>query len=264
MTFVANCCPAAPGALPTARAAPPPTRLHRQPCRPGTSEGDRRYRDLMGERAWNALRPAVRRRFAKRLAFGQSVVYAGQITETRMNLAGYLLVQAARLIGSPFPLEPKAHGEAAVVALTADCGREGQHWTRLYAWRRGFPQIVHSSKRFSGPTGLEEYVGYGVGVALTLHEKDGGLHFCSAGYFLTAFGWRLKLSDWLTPGRLVIGHDDLGGGRFTFTLELTHPWLGELLHQVSQFDDTQPTGGLPATKPDTKEVRPCTAPCSPL
>jgi len=263
MAFAANCAPAGPTGLLPAPAALPPAlpaaHLRRQPCHPGTAEGDRRYRDLMGERAWNALKPAVRRRFAKRLAFGQSIVYTGRITETRMNLAGRLLVQAARLIGSPFPLEPQARGEAAVVALTADCGREGQHWTRLYAWRKGFPQIVHSSKRFAGPTGLEEYVGFGVGVALTLHEVNGGLRFRSAGYFLTAFGLRLVLPDWLAPGHMEIGHDDLGGGRFTFTLRLTHPWLGELLHQVSQFSDTQPTGSVVATK----EERPCTAPCSP-
>jgi Domain of unknown function (DUF4166) len=264
MAFVANGHSAAPAALPVARKTVPATGLHRQPCGPGVAEGDRRYRDLMGERAWNALKPAVRRRFAKRLAFGQSVVYTGQITETRMNGAGRLLVQAARLIGSPLPLEPKARGEAAVVALTADCGREGQHWTRLYAWRRGFPQIVHSAKRFAGPTGLEEYVGYGVGVALTLHEEAGGLRFHSAGYCLTALGWRLALPDWLTPGHMVIGHDDLGGGRFTFTLQLDHPWFGELLHQSSQFTDTQPDHGSPGYNPDFKEVRPCTAPCSPL
>lgn len=264
MTLAADCSavaglPPAGTSLPAARPAAP---LRRQPCRPGHTGGDRRYRDLMGERAWTALKPAVRRRFAKRLAFGQSVVYTGQITETRMNLAGRLLVQAARLIGSPFPLEPEARGEAAVVALTADCGCEGQHWTRLYAWRRGFPQIVHSSKRFAGPTGLEEYVGCGVGVALTLHEENGGLRFRSAGYFLTAFGWRLDLPAWLAPGRMVIGHDDLGSGRFTFTLHLVHPWLGELLHQVSRFNDTLPAGSHGG--PDIKEERPCSPPCSPL
>ncbi|WP_227010370.1 DUF4166 domain-containing protein [Pelagibius marinus] len=266
MTLVADCAPASvagppPGGL-ALPAAQPAALLRRQPCRPVGTDGDRRYRDLMGERAWNALKPAVRRRFAKRLAFGQSVVYTGQITETRMNLAGRLLVQAARLIGSPFPLEPEARGEAAVVALTADCGSAGQHWTRLYAWRRGFPQIVHSSKRFAGPTGLEEYVGCGVGVGLTLHEENGGLRFRSAGYFLTAFGWRLDLPSWLAPGRMVIGHDDLGGGRFTFTLQLVHPWLGELLHQVSRFNDTGPAGSC--SGPDIQEAQPCSPPCSPL
>jgi hypothetical protein len=60
---------------------------------------------------------------------------------------------------------------------------------------------------------------------------------------------------------MVIGHDDLGGGRFTFTLQLTHPWLGELLHQVSQFNDTRADDGA---ADNSREVRPCTAPCSPL
>lgn len=261
MAFAANRAPQAPAFASTLPAALPRPRLRRQLCRPGPAEGDRRYRDLLGERAWNALKPAVRRRFAKRLAFGQSVVYQGEITATRMNLAGRLLVQAARLIGSPLPLEAKACGEAAVVALTADCGREGQHWTRLYAWRNGFPQIVHSAKRFAGPTGLEEYVGYGVGVALTLHEVDGGLRFRSAGYFLTALGWRLTLPAWLAPGRMEIGHDDIGRGRFTFTLSLVHPWLGELLHQVSEFHDVRRDDGAADS---LKEARPCTAPCSPL
>jgi len=244
--------------LPSPAAWPAETALPRRaPCRPG----DLRYRRLMGAKAWSALRPAVRRRFAKRLEAGQSIVYVGQIAETRMSLAGRILVQVSRLIGSPFPLEAKAKGEAAVVALTEDRGSDGQFWTRLYAWRKGFPQIVHSSKRFAGPTGLEEYVGHGVGVALTLHEEDGGLRFRSAGYFLTVLGWRLPLPAWLTPGELIIGHDDLGQGRFTFTLKLTHPWLGTLLHQVALFHDT-------VLSYDTKEAQACplstSTPCSPL
>lgn len=238
-------------------------RPERKPARDAVVlAGDPRFRALIGARAWNALKPAVRRRFAERLATGQSIVYVGHIAETQMNRAGRLLVQAARLIGSPFPLEPEAQGEAAVVALTANGGSEGQCWTRLYAWRKGFPQIVHSTKRFAGPTGLEEYVGNGVGVALTLHEENGGLRFRSAGYFLSILGQRLPLPAWLTPGEMVIGHDDLGGGRFTFTLQLTHPLLGRLLHQVALFHDTV------VSDADTMEALPCLtpsrAPCSPL
>jgi hypothetical protein len=224
--------------------------------------GDPRFRALMGDRAWNALKPAVRRRFAERLAAGESIVYVGQIAETQMNFAGRLLVQATRLIGSPFPLEPEAQGEAAVVALTSEAGSGGQCWTRIYAWRRGFPQIVHSAKRFAGPTGLEEYVGCGVGVALTLHEENGGLRFRSAGYFVRLLGRRLALPAFLSPGELVIGHDDLGQGRFTFTLQLTHPWLGQLLHQVALFHDTV------VSDADTQEAvpwsMPSPLPCSPL
>jgi len=38
-------------------------------------------------------------------------------------------------------------------------------------------------------------------------------------------------------GHLVVGHTDLGHGHFAFTLDLVHPWLGELVHQLAVFAD---------------------------
>jgi hypothetical protein len=118
-----------------------------------TSElGDFRFRALMTETDWASLPLAIRRRFSKRLASGQAVVYAGEILEARMSRVGWCLAQAARLIGGPLPLtrsprSPTAH-TASVVTVTGGMG--GQIWTRLYARRSGFPQVIHSSKRFAG------------------------------------------------------------------------------------------------------------------
>lgn len=207
---------------------------------------DLRYRALMGKAAWQALDPAVRRRFSHRLAGGESLVYSGQIVETRISALGRLLVAAARLIGAPFPLRAYAAGEPTVVTVTEDKASQGQFWTRLYGWGRGFPQIVHSSKRFAGPTGLEEYVGRGVGVALTLHEERGALVFRSAGYFLSMLGLRVTLPAWLSPGALTVTHRDLEGGRFHFALTLEHPRFGCLLRQLALFHDPQPEPRLAA------------------
>src|ERR1700704_4005316 len=109
-----------------------------------------------------------------------------------MSGAGWLLAQAARLIGAPLPISRDAH-TPSVVTVTEDVAARGQHWTRLYARRRGFPQVVHSSKRFAGPTGLEEYVGRGVGMALTIHVEDGALVFRAAHYFFQLGRWRIRL-----------------------------------------------------------------------
>jgi hypothetical protein len=123
----------------------------------------------------------------------------------------------------------------SVVTVTEDIANKGQHWTRLYARRRGFPQVVHSSKRFAGPTGLEDYVGYGVSMALRISVEHEALVFRSAGYALQIGPLRLPLPDRLTPGDLTVTHSDLGGGTFRFTLEIVHPRFGKLIRQSAVF-----------------------------
>jgi Domain of unknown function (DUF4166) len=154
--------------------------------------GDLRFRALVPEAAWTQLPPAVRRRFSKRLAAGETAVYVGEILETRVSLLGRWLAQAARIIGGPFPTECGAK-LPSVVTVSEDGATSGQNWTRLYVRRSGFPQIIHSCKRFAGPTGLEEYVGRGVGTALTVHVEERSLVFRSHHCFFEVLGVRLRL-----------------------------------------------------------------------
>ncbi len=206
---------------------------------------DLRFRSLLGREAWERLPQAVRIRFAKRLRADHSVTYAGTIAECRMSRAGWLLAQLCRLIGAPLPLG-RDTGIAAVVTVTEDGDRGGQVWTRMYARRHGFPQVIHSAKRFAGATGLEEYLGGGVGIALTVEASANGIRFTSDHYFLRIGVRRLRLPALLGPGALTIDHTDLGHGRFAFTLALHHRLLGELIHQIGHFHDQ------PAPKGDLK------------
>jgi hypothetical protein len=205
-----------------------------------TSEtlGDLRFRALLSPGEWTALAPSVRQRFSKRLADGNTVVFVGEIVETRMSFGGWLLAQAARIIGGPFPISRDVH-VPSVVSVTEDMASGGQHWTRLYARRKTFPHIVHSSKRFAGPTGLEEYVGRGVGMTLNVRVRDGVLHFLSHSYFFEVAGIRRRLPAWATPGAITVAHAECGDGRFTFTLDVVHPRFGELIHQVAVFKETR-------------------------
>jgi len=201
--------------------------------------GDTRFATLLGRRAWLRLPEAIRRRFGRRLRAGESLVYRGNILETRMSQLGRCLAFLLQPFGAPLPLEAGAGGAPAVVTVTENTDGRGQFWTRQYNRRNAFPQIVHSMKRFSGPTGLEEEIGHGIGMTLKLEAGPAHLLFHSQAYFVTLLGRRLYLPPVFQPGRLVVGHHDRGAGVFDFTLDLTHPVFGELLHQRARFCDME-------------------------
>lgn len=200
--------------------------------------GDRRFSDLMTRAEWTQLPTDVRRRFSKKLS-GEAAIYTGHVSMCRISTAGWLLAQALRVIGAPLPLSPTA-GTPTVVSVTEEGASGGQNWTRIYGRASGFPQVIHSTKRFSGPTGLEEYVGAGIRMALTLSVKDAALVFTSAGYFIEFGRWSIGLPRWLEPGRTVVLHREIEKGAFLFTLDLTHPWFGTLVHQEALYREVEP------------------------
>ena len=201
--------------------------------------GDLRFRALVAEADWAQLPPSIRRRFSKRLAGGETAIYVGEVLDTTLSRSGWLLAQALRLIGAPLPTATDAK-VPAVVTVTEDAATGGQIWTRVYARRRSFPQVIHSSKRFAGPTGLEEYVGYGVGMPLRIAVEDGALVFRNDGYFLQIFGRRIPLPVWASPGALSVSHAEMDDGRFRFSLEIAHSLLGLLVRQTAAFQEYRP------------------------
>jgi hypothetical protein len=200
--------------------------------------GDLRFRALLAAGDWDKLPLPIRRRFSKRLAGGETAVYVGEILETRLSRAGWLLAQLLRLIGAPLPTARDSR-VPSVVTVTEEVATGGQIWTRLYTRRRSFPQVIHSSKRFAGRTGLEEHVGHGVGMALRIEVQDSALVFRSDGYFLEILRHRFFLPAWAAPGLLSVTHAEIGDGRFLFTLEIVHSRLGLLIHQSAAFRECQ-------------------------
>ena len=220
-----------------AGAVPPPGAPAQRQDTSTRALGDLRFRNLIGEAAWARLPEAVRRRFSKRVAPGDALFYRGTVVATELSRAGGILAFLTRAIGSPLPLTKGATGPALVIVME-DERLGGQSWTRIYARPGRCPQTVHSAKRFRGPTGLEEYVGYGIGMALQVAVEDQALVFRSAHYFLQIGSWRARLPRLLEPGEMQITHRDEGWGTFSFRLRLTHPLLGLLVHQLAYFSDT--------------------------
>jgi hypothetical protein len=206
------------------------------PTHPVHAPVDLRFRALLGEAAWARLPDAVCRRFSKCLAPDQALIYRGQVVVTELSRWGRILAFLTRAIGSPLPLTDGTKGPALVV-VTEDELLGGQSWTRIYTRTGRRPQTVHSAKCFRGPTGLEEYVGYGIGMALKVTVEDSALVFRSDHYFLTVGARRMRLPQLLMPGEMCITHRDEGEGTFSFRLTLTHPQLGCLVHQLAYFVD---------------------------
>jgi hypothetical protein len=200
---------------------------------------DERFQSLLAPEDWASLPAPVRRRFSVRLGNAQSVVYVGEVAETRVSLAGRAFAQLARLIGAPLPFESGGRTASAVM-VAEDEQIGGQLWTRVYAREGQFPQVIHSAKRFDGPTGIEECVRFGVGMALTIHVESRALVFRSAHYFARIAGRRLRIPHWLTPGELEVVHREERDGRFSFTLTVRHRLFGEIIRQIAFFRDAPP------------------------
>lgn len=198
---------------------------------------DARFRALLTRDQWNGLPSEVQRRFSKRLAGAQTALYRGLVVKMRSSMLGWLASQACRLFGAPLPLCREAGGTAVVIVAEDPAG--GQCWTRIYGRPSGFPQVIHSAKRFSGSTGLEEYLGRGLGMALRLEALPDGLAFVSDHYFMQIGGRRFRLPRAITPGSARITHRQVAGRTFLFELVLEHPWAGLLIEQQILFDDVE-------------------------
>lgn len=195
---------------------------------------DDRFRALLADDDWGRLPLATWRRFSKRMASGRTIIYVGEVERTRHGRIGWWLAQLARLIGGPLPTGTET-SVPIIVSVTEDAASGGQVWTRICARSNGFPQVIHSAKRFAGPSGLEEYIGCGLSMGLRLSVEHEALVFRSTGYFVCIGSLRWPLPRWLAPGALTVSHADLGCGAFRFTLEVVHPRFGELVHQSAVF-----------------------------
>jgi hypothetical protein len=205
---------------------------------PGADVDDRFCR-LLPAAAWSSLPAVVRRRFSQPVPIGGRRLFAGAVVLTWHSRIGLVLARLARLVGGPLPDTRGATGPSLVV-VTREETRGGQVWTRTYARPGRQPQTITSVKRFAGPTGLEEDLGHGLLMRLTLDAAAGALVFRSAGYDLVLGRRRLPLPHWLSPGACTITHRDEGGRGFSFALTLDHPRLGRLVHQLAFYEEITP------------------------
>ncbi len=200
----------------------------------------RGFADLMSSRDWAALPQVVQRRFTRSLKARECMVFHGVVRRTEHHWLGGVLAQLARLIGSPLPLE-RQRNCASVVTVTQD--HRGQIWSRQYRKSGQFPQVIHSVKRFTGPTGLMEQVAMGVCMSLRLSVNEDTLTFRSDRFYLRfldgTLGYLLPLPKWLSVFQITVKHIHLESKRFRFELTLSHRLLGSLITQIADYSEVE-------------------------
>jgi hypothetical protein len=186
-------------------------------------------RSLMGADAWARLPEAVQRRFA---AGHAAVVYDGDLS-VRCSGVGRLLAWLIWPLRGP--LLPHCWHQRPTTVSVAPDGRGGVIWSRRVGGR-----TVCSVKQVHPRGGVLERTVGGLAMALDVFEDAGQLVFQSRHYAWCCGPVYLRLPDWLTPGVCRVAHQDLGEGRFRFTLAMNHPLWGETFHQTGVFHDPHP------------------------
>ena len=173
------------------------------------------------------------RRLFPQIEHSQAIAELASDTFTRDKVAAelaYLARPSSRGFERPY-------GWAWLLQLHLEAARHGESWgPELEPLACAFAERLRSYLAImSYPIRVGTH--FNTSFALRLAAERDALLFVGDHYFLRLFGVRLRWPQWLAPGQLVIRHQDIGGGRFVFALDLIHPWLGELAHQVALFAD---------------------------
>jgi hypothetical protein len=196
------------------------------------------FEHLVGREGWWRLAPDIRKRFTEKPTALQPIRYLGVMQQVDGSRIGALLAQCCRLIGTPFAPYRAADVPVAITLRFEPSG--GVIWEREYRYVDRPAATVRSTKRIGDDGALLECVGFGLGMRLAVFEANRALHFLSLRYFWRIGGREFRLPALLSPGTAHVIHEDLGAGRFRFSLTIHHALFGLLFEQHGVFQrDTQ-------------------------
>ena len=188
----------------------------------------------VGAAGWARLPQAVQRRFAP----GHPDTRFDGHLDLQCSRIGRLFAWAAKPLNSPLVGIRAARAPAVVKVYQDGCG--GVVWERRLGLPDGRVQVVRSTKQPGQAEGeVVERTDGGLAMRLAVFEEGGALVFESRAYFLALGRWRVPLPMLITPGVCRVEHQDLGQGRFRFTLRMVHPWWGCTFAQTGVFTDPE-------------------------
>lgn len=193
---------------------------------------DPTIRLLLGSAAWYRLAGAVRCRFAAKPLPGREFVWAGTMEVVHLSRIGRAFACLLRLLG--MPIAPWTGRDVPVAITLTAAGPNATQWARRYEFARA-PVVVASRKTLDARRRLLELTRGGLGMRLSVAEASGALCFASERFFWRCGPLAVRIPLLLTPGRLTVDHEELGGGAFRFSLAMRHPLFGLTVFQTGVF-----------------------------
>ncbi|WP_196139706.1 DUF4166 domain-containing protein [Aliikangiella sp. G2MR2-5] len=197
------------------------------------------YVDLVGWNNWIRIHPAVRKRFSTNAH--RAVTYTGVMNEVHLSFVGKIFAHLCRLIGTPLalyqgkdvPMEVKVYPNEKLKGMT---------WERFYQYEDKPVNRVNSTKcilpkELLGEAGLVEMVGCGFGMKLNVREEEGAIVFESEYFFWQLGGNKIRIPDWLTPGKTIVSQRAINDKEFEFRLDVRHSVLGVVFRQFGVFEE---------------------------
>lgn len=176
------------------------------------------FKELISEQ-WNLLDPFLQKHFG--LEDGESISLQGEMTVRHGGMIK-LLMPLIRLTGALVPIE----GEDFMVSVENRRIGDTFHWHRQF--KKDNQVYTFDSKMVQSGSNMIEFVGFGLGLRMSLKVKDGGLIFEDKGYVL-------KLGPVLIPiplhsllGRSYIEESQALSGEDDLNMKfiIRHPWFG--------------------------------------
>ncbi len=197
------------------------------------SEGEF-FKKVMG-RKWFDLHKDIQNRFDETPEPGKPLCYRGTLDILWCSNLGKLLAFLTKPIikGALMPYRSNHCPVDIQVYKKDNCPYLFKQ--RIYQLKESKHVQFTSHMSEDKPGEIMEYVGAGLGMKLTVFEKEGNLHIKSDGYFLKIGPVKIPMPSIFTPGKTYLTHINENKEKFRIRIDINHCLLGKMFIQEGSF-----------------------------
>lgn len=192
------------------------------------------FRQALGEDAWNRLAPVVRRHYdissstaeTKILHGAMEEVYHAPWVKPWLFLARYFnaLVPYA---GRDVPVEVRNSTDPAFP--------DTLFWCRTFRFTDGRIAVFSSRMEPGKPGEIVELLRFGVGIRMSVTEKDGALIFTASEHCWKIGARLLGIPNWVMLGDAIIVERAISANELRLDFDIVHPWFGRSFGYRGRF-----------------------------